>query len=152
MASYFFDTSALVKYYHAEVGTAAVSKIFDEPDRTIAISSLGFLEIQSAFAIKVRCGILDASNSGIQRARLMVDIAAGSIEVYPIEGRHFALAELLIGRHSFTRRLRTLDALQLAIALDLSAQNLTQYFVVADHALADVANLEGLGVINPAIS
>jgi hypothetical protein len=35
---------------------------------------------------------------------------------------HFAAAERLIGRHSFQRRLRTLDALQLAVALDLAGQ------------------------------
>lgn len=136
MAHYFFDTSAIIKYYHAEPGTAAVSKIFDEADRRIAISTLGFLEIQSAFAIKVRSGVLDASGAGLLRERLMVDIAAASIEVYPLMERHFTVAELLIGRYSFTRRLRTLDALQLAVALDLSRQNLMDHFLVADQALA----------------
>jgi hypothetical protein len=59
------------------------------------------------------------------------------------------MAELLIGRHSFTRRLRTLDALQLAIALDLSSRNLLDHFVVADQALVEIAIVEGLAVINP---
>jgi hypothetical protein len=56
--------------------------------------------------------------------------------VYPLMERHFTVAELLIGRYSFTRRLRTLDALQLAVALDLSRQNLMDHFLVADQALA----------------
>lgn len=42
-----------------------------------------------------------------------------------------------------------LDALQLAVALDLSRQNLLDHFVVADHALAEIASLDGLPVINP---
>ena len=149
MAHYFFDTSAIVKYYHAEPGTEAVSKIFAEADRKIAISSLGFLEIQSAFALKVRSGVLTATSAGMQRARLMLDIAAGDIEVYRLTERHLAVAETLIGRHSFTRRLRTLDALQLAVALDLSGENLMDHFLVADQPLAEIASLEGLGVINP---
>ena len=89
-------------------------------------------------AIKVRSGTLDLRNAGIQRARLMLDVAAGGIEDYRLSDRHLESAELLIGRHSFTRRLRTLDALQLAVALDLSRQNLLDHFVVADHALVEI--------------
>ena len=56
MSQYFFDTSAIVKYYHSEAGTQAVSDIFTERGRKIRISSLGLLEIQSAIAMKVRSG------------------------------------------------------------------------------------------------
>jgi predicted DNA-binding antitoxin AbrB/MazE fold protein/predicted nucleic acid-binding protein len=149
LSRYFFDTSAIVKYFHTEPGTAEVSRIFAEPDRKIAISSIGLVEIQSAIAIKVRSGTLDQRNAGIQRARLMLDVAASEIEVYRLSDQHLEAAELLIGRHSFTRRLRTLDALQLAVALDLSRQNSLDHFVVADQALAEIASLEGLAVINP---
>ena len=149
MAQYFFDTSAAVKYYHAEAGTSGVSAIFTERDRKLRISSLGFLEIQSSFAMKVRSGVLDRNAAGIQRARFMLDIAAGDIEVYGLTDEHFAAAGRLIGLHSFTRRLRTLDALQLAVALDLANQNLLDYFVVADQALGEVAMLEGLKIIDP---
>jgi predicted nucleic acid-binding protein len=151
LAHYFFDTRAIVKYCHAEPGTAEVSRIFSEPDRKIAISSIGFVEIQSAFAIKVGSGALDQKNAGMQRARLMLDVAAGELEVYHLSDQHLEAAEILIGRQSFTRRLRTLDTLQLAVALDLSRQNLLDHFVVADQALAEVASLEGLKVINPEI-
>ncbi len=99
MTRYFFDTSAIVKYYHAEPGTEEVLKIFAEPERKIAISSLGFVEIQAAFAMKVRSGALAQSNAGMQRGRLMLDVAAGEIEVYLLTDHHFAVAELLIGRH-----------------------------------------------------
>ena len=56
MAQYFFDTSAFVKFYHSEVGTPKVSAIFAELNRVIRISSIGVLEIQSAFAMKVSAG------------------------------------------------------------------------------------------------
>ncbi len=146
---YFLDTSAVVKYYHAESGTPIVTAMFVEADRKIRISSLGFLEIQSAFAMKVRSGVLDRKSAGLQRARFMLDIAAGDIEVYSVTGDHFVIAERLIGRHSFSRRLRTLDALQLAVAQDLSQRNLLDRFVAADKPLAEVAALEGLIVVNP---
>ena len=58
-------------------------------------------------------------------------------------------ARLLIGKYGYTRRLRTLDAIQLAVALDLHRQGLADMFVVADKFLAEVAALEGLAVENP---
>jgi hypothetical protein len=81
----------------------------------------------------------------------MLDIAAGDIEVYRVTDDHFVAAERLIGRHSFAHRLRTLDALQLAVALDLSSQGLLDHFVAADRSLVEMATLEGLKVINPEI-
>ncbi len=149
MPQYFFDTSAAVKYYHTETGTPAVSAIFKQPGRQVRVSSLGFLEIQSAFALKVRSGALDRKAAGMQRARLLLDVAAGEIEVYGLTPEHFLTAERLIGRHGFRYRLRTLDALQFAVALDLATQGLVDHFLVADQPLAEVASLEGLNVINP---
>ena len=61
--------------------------------------------------------------------------------------RRERLAE--IGRYGFSLRLRTLDALQLALAMDLAAQDLMDSFVVSDRLLGEVAALEGLSVINP---
>jgi predicted nucleic acid-binding protein len=149
LARYFFDTSAAVKYYHREPGTEQVSAIFAEPNRKIRISSLGFLEIQSSFAMKVRSGVLDRRGAGMQRARLLLDIASGDIEIYSLTEDHWISAERLIGRYGFSHRLRTLDALQLAVALDLLGQDLVDHFVAADRALCAIAALEGLAVINP---
>lgn len=149
MAEYFFDTSALVKFYHAEAGTQRVADAFAEADRKIRISILGFLETQSAFAMKVRTGGLVRTAAGVQRARLMLDIAAGEIEVLVLTPEHIDLATRLIGRYSFARRLRTLDALQLAVAVDLHNEGRLDFFVASDKALLEVAVLEGLAVLNP---
>jgi hypothetical protein len=152
LAQFFFDTSAAVKYYHTEAGSPKVISIFAEPDRRIRISSLGLLELHSAFAMKVRSGVLDRRSVGMHRARLLLDVAAGDIEVYGITEDHYAAAERLIGRHAFSHRLRTLDALQLAVALDLADQALLDCFVVADASLGEVAVGEGLKVINPEVA
>jgi predicted nucleic acid-binding protein len=149
LVQYFFDTSALVKYYHKEPGTALVSAIFAEPSRKIRISSLGLLEAQSAFAQKVRAGVITLQDAGLQRAHLMLDIAASAIEVYSVAEDHYTTAARLIGQYSPSSRLRALDALQLAVALDLSSQGLLDTFVVADHPLAEIATREGLKVIEP---
>ena len=79
----------------------------------------------------------------------MHDIAGGEIEVYSLAQEHLIRAEQLIRRYSFSYRLRTLDALQLATALDLRNQPLLDQFVVADAASTEIAAMEGLTVLNP---
>jgi len=46
-------------------------------------------------------------------------------------------------------RLRALDALQLAVAVELRHRSLADFFVAADKVLCEVAGLEGFSVINP---
>jgi predicted nucleic acid-binding protein len=45
--------------------------------------------------------------------------------------------------------LRTLDALQLSVALDLYRRGVVSQLVTSDRALSEVAALEGLPVVNP---
>ena len=59
MARYFFDTSALVKLYHPELGSQRVAAMFGEPDRRIVISRIGGVELHSTLAVKMRTGHLD---------------------------------------------------------------------------------------------
>jgi len=80
---------------------------------------------------------------------MLLDMAADEFQVFGLSTYHFDTAERLLGRHSFTHRLRTLDALQLAVALDLNEQGYLDHFVVSDKALTEVAAVEGLAVRNP---
>ena len=47
MARYLVDTSALVKYYHPEVGSPQVIATADDPDNILFISRIGFVEIHN---------------------------------------------------------------------------------------------------------
>jgi len=58
MPESFFDTSALGKHYHPEVGTSTVDQLLAEPASKHFISRLTVVEIQSVFAKKVRTGVL----------------------------------------------------------------------------------------------
>ena len=53
MADYFFDSSALAKHHHAEVGSPKVEDLLAEPGARYFISRLTVLELQSVFACKV---------------------------------------------------------------------------------------------------
>ena len=148
MASYFFDTSALVKYYHIEVGTPEVLQLLQEPNARHFISRLTVIEAPSAFAIKVRTGELAASNFHRLRQRFLADVAQGRFRDMRLLQRHYREAGQLITTY-FTRRFRTLAALQLAMALDLHRRGVIEQFVCADEPLCTVASEAGLAVLNP---
>jgi hypothetical protein len=61
---------------------------------------------------------------------------------------HYREAERLIVAYR-RRRFRTLDALQLAVALDLRRRDMIEYFVCADTRLCETAQEEGLLILNP---
>ncbi len=116
------------------------------------ISSLTVVEFQSVFAQKVRSGDLTLAEFYVVRRKFGGEIRAKRLIVKGLLRRHQRAAEKLIVAHAPTKRLRTLDALQLAIAIELNAAGAGFDFIVADEPLAEVAALEGLSVIDPNIA
>jgi predicted nucleic acid-binding protein len=149
MTSYFFDSSALAKAYRQEIGTAKVLAILGDPGDQFYISSLTAVEFQSVFAQKVRAGVLTLDEFQLARRKFGGDVRARRIIIRGLLRRHQRAAEKLIVTHGPLRRLRTLDALQLATALELWTKKTIDHFVVADVDLAAAATLEGIPVINP---
>ena len=78
----------------------------------------------------------------------MLDLAAGLIESYTVTDDHFSEAEILLGRFGFSHRLRSLDALQIAVAADLFALQLIDCIVAADNVLLEIGGLVGLPALN----
>ena len=149
MAGYFFDSSALVKIYHPEVGTPTIDQIVNATDNVIRVSRLTVVELTSAFAIKVRTQSIKREDTDLFLRQFRGDIVSGKLEVFSMAESEFSMADLLVERYAFDFRLRALDALQLAVALELRNQKLVDHFVAADAILCEVAGLEGFSVINP---
>ncbi len=149
MAGHFFDSSALVKLYHPEAGTQAVDQIVNAPENLVLVSRLTLAELTSAFAIKVRTQSINREDARLFLRQFRGDVVTRRLEVFSIGESEFTMAELLVERYAFESRLRALDALQLAVALELRNQKLVDNFVAADATLCEVARLEGLSVINP---
>jgi len=146
---YYFDTSALCRYYRTEPGTPKVESLIQEASATHILSWLTVLETQSAFALKVRTGeIVDADFSVLVK-RLKADIATRRFLVTRVLRRHFDRAERLIRQYGLKQRLRSLDALHLAIALDLREDGHIDTVVSADTTLLDVCQKEGVAIVNP---
>ena len=119
MAGHFLDSSALAKLYHAEVGSAAVEELVLRSAATILISRLSVVEVQSAFSGKVRSGVISAGDAAGLRRRFLEDIVNGVFRVVAVTRDHYDQAGELVERHGASLGLRTLDSLQLAVALSL---------------------------------
>jgi len=79
------------------------------------------------------------------------DIASNRFEISQASDADFDDAANLLERYGFDFRLRTLDALQLAVAIKLKRKGKLDFFVSADKILCDVAALEGCSVVNPEV-
>jgi len=85
-------------------------------------------------------------------AQFSNDIKSKKIAVIRISSTHYQEAERLIrlyGTDVDTGIIRTLDAIQLAVALDFQKRTQIDAFLSSDHRQAGVASAEGLTIMNP---
>lgn len=151
MADHFFDTSAAVKHYWAEPGTARVDALLADAGSRHFLSSLGVVELHSVFARLVRTGHITAAEFALVRGRFLADVTSGLWQVVEVTAADLQQAQQLLVRHGPIRSLRILDAIQLAVALALHAVTPLDDFVCADANLGAVAAAEGLTLLNPEI-
>jgi uncharacterized protein len=149
MPGSFLDTSALAKHYHVEVGSAEVDRQWADSGRALFISRIGLVEAISVFAGKVRTGDLTTPAFAVLRKRFLSDVGSGRPKLVRLLVKHFKEADRLIGQHGLTRRIRTLDALQLAVALDLQRRGTIDQLVSSDRQMLSVAVAEGIPVFDP---
>ena len=149
MAQYFLDTSALIKRYHQEVGSSFLDHLFTLPEKVLHVSDLTIIELHSAAAKKVRVGEMNRQEFNSLLEQLNNDIASGLLEAIPLTDNHKYTAIALLDKHALTRALRTLDALQLAVAVDLKERGELTYFVTADERFSKIVEEEGIAVLNP---
>jgi uncharacterized protein len=144
--TYFVDTSALVKRYLNESGSAwVVSWIAVEAGNVIVISELTVVEVFSVLARRVREGSLTPTRGQILRDNFLLH----SEKEYLVIAMDSPL--LMHARNLVTQYpLRTLDSIQLA-SVHRAVSTLDEKMVVvsADSNLLIVATAEGFQVDNP---
>lgn len=143
----FLDTSAVAKLYHEEIGSAFLEQLLLK-GHTAFLSRLGVIEMHSVLAGKLRTGEITGAALELTRRRFRSDVRKRRFRVVSLRVRHYEHAEALLGSHG-SAGLRTLDALQLAVALDLHRNQLIDSCVAADRIRCQVALREGLDVIDP---
>jgi predicted nucleic acid-binding protein len=145
----YLETSALVKRYAVETGTAWVRALCDHPDHVIAVALFGLAEVAAAVNGKRRGGVIDQAASDA----ILDDLKADAASQYSLlDVDQFVVDEAieLTGRH----RLRGYDAIHLACALRLNRaliglQLPPLALVSADADLLHAAQAEGLPVEDP---
>lgn len=151
MAGYFVDTSALAKLYHQETGSEYVARLLSQSGSKSVISRLSLVEFESVLAIKVRTGVLQVADGAVAQRRFRADIARDRIIVGPpLEEKHFHSALRLIRVYGVSHGLRTLDALQLAVALDLRHAGWISAVIASDQRLCAVSEACSCSAIDPA--
>jgi predicted nucleic acid-binding protein len=144
----FFDSSALVKRYIKETGSAWVTSAVElAAGNNTFVVDISAVEITAAIARRTRGMSLNASDAIF--ASLENDLRDEYI-VLQIDSAILTNAQTLARKHF----LRGYDAIQLAVALRLNRRQLaaglpTITLVSADAELLDAALAEGLLVDNP---
>jgi predicted nucleic acid-binding protein len=136
---HYLDTSALVKRYVEEPGSASVRALFR--GKNIATARVAYAEIAATFARLCREDALDEENrDGIYKrvdadftALIVVEIRAALVRGVPD----------LVRRHP----LRGYDAVHLAAALALRQRGAAVTFWAADKGLVHAAGAEGLRTV-----
>ncbi|MDH3604383.1 MAG: type II toxin-antitoxin system VapC family toxin [Candidatus Tectomicrobia bacterium] len=149
MATYFFDSSAISKHYHVELGSDIVDQLLTEPDAQHYISRLTMIEVHSVFARKGRMREISEIEFVRLLQRLRGDIGRGLLAIVRLTDGHYNEAERLLRGHALTRSLRTLDAIQLGVAVGLHRHGRIDHLVCPDGRLCEIAMAENLSVINP---
>ncbi len=149
MPNYFLDTSALAKLYHQEAGSERMQALAQDLGARLIISELSLIELESVFATKVRTGAVANIALDQLRGSFNSDIARGRLEVVLLARRHFGRAGDLVRQYAVNHALRTLDAVQLSVALDLRSRGVAEKLVASDRRLCEVATLAGMPILNP---
>ncbi len=147
---YFLDSSAVVKRYAVEPGTAWMDSVCDPTaGNIITLSQIGLVEVAAALAAKRRAGGLGVEDYEQTLTEFITDVQQQYTPV-AVDATLIDLAVALTRR----QKLRGCDAIQLASALTLNTSLTSQgllplTFVVADADLLAAAAAEGLATDNP---
>jgi uncharacterized protein len=150
MATYFLDTSAIIKRYIFESGQAWILSLCNPAQgHDLYISQAALVEVVAAICRRAR----EKSINIAERDRLITVFRQDSQESYniwPVATDLYNAAGDLCRSH----RLRAYDAVQLACVLALRQYTLANQapepiFVCADVGLLDIAAVEGLQGENP---
>jgi uncharacterized protein len=150
MSAYYFDSSALVKYYAQEVGTKWVRGLIDaEPSNEIFTALLTGVEIVAAIKRRERMNLITAADAGAALAVFRNQFRS--------RFKAFRTSDAVVDRAmnlAEAHKLRGYDAIQLASALLIEERMTAQgvgplTLISADDELNHAAEAEGLLTDNP---
>ena len=150
MTAYFLDSSALVKRYVPETGSAWIRALSaQETGNSLFIARITWVEVLSALARREREGSLTPTDRTLILQRFRSDLN-NQYQVIELDSTLAETAGQLVGQYP----LRAYDAVQLASVLLLqptfaTTQFTSLIFLTADDRLSAVASALGLLTDNP---
>lgn len=139
MASYFFDSSALVKRYATETGSAWVENLTDpRVGNRIYVAAITHVEVVAAIARKRKGLLLSTTDAAAAIARFEHDLEH-DLRVFDLTSKVMTTAARLAEKHA----LRGYDSVQLAVALEINvartAQQLPSLILISSDAELNAA-------------
>lgn len=131
----FFDTSALIKFFHEEKGSEEVVSLILNSRNSIYISELAKIEFKSALFRKYRNK--EINDKSLNQAIINFNKVICNFNVMPFDSSVISRSEVLLAQFGKKEGLRTLDALHLASFLLAKSNNWK--FVVSNIALKNTA-------------
>jgi len=148
MVTFYFDTSAIVKRYHKELGSEVLDKIFEAKEHGFALSFWTILEFTVVFSARMRRKTLSRHAFNTVISRFLKDVL-DMFAVTSVTDELIASATPLAIKHN----LPSADCLQLASALNLKkaleAAEEKLVLICSDKDLCKAAEKEGTEFINP---
>lgn len=149
MTTYFLDSSALVKRYISESGSAWVRALAaPSTGNSVIVAEIARVEVVSAISRRRREGTLSTNQVNQVISDFRTDIAT-QYQIVELDEILYELASLLL----LVYPLRAYDAMQLASAikaqLTFGFPPASVVFLSADEQLLDIARAEGLVTDNP---
>jgi hypothetical protein len=150
VSAYFLDSSALVKRYVPETGSAWIQTITDAATgNLLIISRITWVEVLSALARRQREGSLSATDVDLIIQQFRYDLN-NHYQIVELDGIVTENAGQLVNQYP----LRAYDAVQLASVLRIqpafaTATSTSLVFLTADDRLLTIAQTAGLLTDNP---
>lgn len=150
MTAYFLDSSALVKRYIPETGSAWVRQLAaPQTGSSLFIARITWVEVRGAFARRQREGSLTSMDRNLIVQRFRSDLN-NQYQVIELDATLAETAGQLVGQYP----LRAYDAVQLASVLRIqpafaTTQSTSLIFLTADNRLSVIASDLGLLTDNP---
>jgi len=133
----YLDTSALLKRYIMEPGSAAFEDFF-AANAPFHSGRLTLVEARSALARRRRAGQITRKLESAAFEELRTDIQDGALVIHALDDSHATHALHILAKTTKVS-LRTLDALHLSIAQEIGAEK----FATSDRNQGEAARLIG---------
>jgi len=144
---YYFDTSAVVKYYTSETGSNQVIEIIENGSSYVYISQIGIVEVAAALSKKMRTHEISIEDYKSSYSLFQSDILTKQYFIVQLNDQIVEVAVSLTSLYP----LKGYDAVHLSSAITLNSVMLQKnippiHFISSDKTLCKSAKKEGLNV------